>query len=84
MLLLDSCASTQVINASPENGSIRVDLASFTNDTKALIVRAKQMEYDILLLKNENNYKAIYLQCTHQNNPVQYTSGGIVCNVHGK
>ena len=83
ILTLESCSTTQVITAVPENGKVLVDLALFANDKKALIVRTKQLEHDILVLKTENNYHALYLQCTHQNNPVNYNSGGIVCNAHG-
>ncbi len=83
MLSLSSCSSTQVITAVPENNNIKLDLAAFGPDAKAVLLRTKQLEHDILVLKLEKSYRAIYLQCSHQNNPVNYNSGGIVCNTHG-
>lgn len=83
LLSLESCSSAQVITATPENNLIKVDAAGFAQGAKALIIRTKQLEHDILLLKLDQGYRAIYLQCTHQNNPVNYNSGGIVCNAHG-
>lgn len=83
LLSLSSCTSTQIISTSSEKGLLKVDKASFKAESKAVIIRTKELEYDVLLLKSDAGYKAFYLQCSHQNNPVNYNSSGIVCNTHG-
>jgi nitrite reductase/ring-hydroxylating ferredoxin subunit len=83
ILGLESCTQTKVIRTIPENNQIRIDLAQFEPESKALLVRTKELEYDILVLKTDTSYHAIYLQCTHENNPVNFTSKKIVCNTHG-
>lgn len=83
LLGLESCASTKVFSAAPENGQLKVDISQFEPESNALIVRTKALEHDILILKTGEKYRAIYLQCSHQNNPVNYTGSKIVCNAHG-
>ena len=82
--LLSSCITTKVATGSSEKGLLRIDAAQFTADTKSLLVRDKQLEFDILLVKiNETTYRALYMQCTHENNPLTYNSKGIYCLSHG-
>ena len=82
--LLSSCSTTKVATGTSEKGVLRIDAAQFTADTKSLLVRDKQLEFDILLVKiNETTYRALYMQCTHENNPLTYNSKGIYCLSHG-
>ena len=82
--LLSSCSTAKVATGSSEKGLLRIDAAQFTADTKSLLVRDKQLEFDILLVKiNETTYRALYMQCTHENNPLTYNSKGIYCLSHG-
>ncbi len=83
LLSLESCSTAKVVSIEPEGGKFKVAVSSFTPESNTLLVRTKQLEHDILVLKSGDSYKAFYMQCTHQNNPVNYTSGGIVCNAHG-
>ena len=82
--LLSSCSTAKVATGSSEKGVLRIDATQFTADTKSLLVRDKQLEFDILLVKiNETRYRALYMQCTHENNPLTYNSKGIYCLSHG-
>ena len=82
--LLSSCSTAKVATGSSEKGLLRIDAAQFTADTKSLLVRDKQLEFDILLMKiNETTYRALYMQCTHESNPLTYNSKGIYCLSHG-
>lgn len=84
LLSLSSCSSTKVATAANEKGVLRIEASQFTADTKSLLIRDKQLEYDVLLIKiTETSYRALYMQCTHENNPVTYNSKGIYCLSHG-
>ena len=82
--LLSSCSTTKVATGSSEKGLLRIDAAQFTADTKSLLVRDKQLEFDILLMKiNETTYRALYMQCTHQGCELQPNKMSLVCPCHG-
>ncbi len=83
MLSLESCSATKVLSVVPDKGTIKIDTAQFEAGSNSLLVRTKTLEHDILILHSEDTYKAIYLQCSHQNNPVNFVSNKIVCNTHG-
>jgi len=43
-----------------------------------------QVAYDILLVKKSTEeYLAIYMKCSHQENPVTATTTGLFCSSHG-
>ena len=48
-----------------------------------IVVRSNSLENDILLVKNENVYKALYLKCTHEGIGLATTNKNIVCPAHG-
>ena len=62
---------------------VTVPLTLFV-ESNLVIVRDMQVLYDILLVKkSEQNYLAIYMKCTHQENPVTATPTGLFCSAHG-
>ena len=43
-----------------------------------------QVAYDILIVKKgDQDYSAIYMKCSHQENPVTATATGLFCSSHG-
>ena len=53
-------------------------------ESNLVIVRDVQVPYDILLVKkSEQEYTAIYMKCTHRENPVTATKSGLFCSEHG-
>lgn len=48
-----------------------------------VIVRGNGMENDILLIKKENAYKALYMKCTHEGIGLTATATKLVCPAHG-
>ena len=53
-------------------------------DKSVQVIRSKGLEYDILLVKeNEKKYHALLMKCTHQSNPLIATQTGLYCNLHG-
>ena len=82
--LLSSCSKLPVYSASIDNNIIKVPFSSFVEGQNMVLVRNKQLEYDILLLKTPDfSYKALYMKCTHQPNSLVANSTGIHCNIHG-
>jgi len=60
-----------------------VPISSF-GDSTVLILRDIQMPFDVLLVKKSiEEYLALYMQCTHQENPVTATENGLYCSAHG-
>ena len=60
-----------------------VPLTSFV-ESNLVIVRDLQMPFDILLVKkSEQEYNAIYMKCSHEENPLTATKTGLYCSSHG-
>jgi Rieske Fe-S protein len=82
--LLPSCISLPVYRATVTDKKIGVDPAAFLPGKNALLVRAKGVAFDILLLKESDClYTAVYMQCTHQENTLSFSGKKIICNAHG-
>jgi Rieske Fe-S protein len=81
--LLESCSPLPVFKTLSENREIKVPISQFI-ENKYLIIKATDVNYDVALIKNENeNYKSIVMQCTHAENPVRYNGKEFRCNLHG-
>ncbi len=85
--LLESCASGKIVKQDPNSADkniIVVDKTAFAENEKYIIVRPINLKYDILLYKNsETQYTALYLQCTHYDNPVFANKKELFCPTHG-
>jgi nitrite reductase/ring-hydroxylating ferredoxin subunit len=57
---------------------------SFFETSNLAIVRDNQAEFDILLVKkSEDLFEAIYMKCSHRENPLTATETGLYCSAHG-
>lgn len=82
-LTLNSCAPIPVFKTTLSGSDVVVPLSSF-DESKLLIIRDLRVQYDILLVRHEENrFTALYLRCTHRENPLTVSSGGIHCPAHG-
>ncbi|GGH14369.1 QcrA and Rieske domain-containing protein [Mucilaginibacter phyllosphaerae] len=81
---LESCSSPLplVKAAGAKAGVVEVAANSFTAGNM-LVVRTKQLECDILLIKNGDAYKALYLRCTHEGVGLTPAANKIFCSAHG-
>ena len=80
---LTSCASLPVYKTNLSLKSVDVPLTSFV-ESNLVVVRDLQTPYDILLVKkSETEYNAIYMKCSHRENPVSATKTGLYCSEHG-
>ena len=72
-----------VFKTSLNKDVVNVPLSSFA-ESNLLILRDLQMPYDVLLVKKtEQEYTALYMKCSHQENQVTATSSGLYCSSHG-
>src|SRR5437764_11518072 len=63
---LQSCTIAKVYKTEAKNGEYKIPLSEFLLD-KMRLVRAKGLDYDILVVKkSEKEYIALYLECTHR------------------
>ena len=84
--LLESCATPLplVKDTGSSASEVAVDTANFIpGKVTMLVVRTKQLENDILLVKNGETYKALYLRCTHEGVGLTPTANKIYCTSHG-
>ena len=82
---LNSCGtSLPIYRATNENNLLHIPLASFSGQTKMLLVRNRKLSFDILLIKvTETEYRSLLMKCTHQANPLTATDKGLYCASHG-
>ncbi|MBS1576258.1 MAG: Rieske (2Fe-2S) protein [Bacteroidetes bacterium] len=83
-VLLESCSpGLSLLKATVKNKTLAVPLNKFSGTTNLLVVRGSGLENDILLVKNENSFKALNLKCTHEGVGLTATDKKIFCSAHG-
>ncbi len=84
MSSLSSCSTLPIIKSDIENDKISIDPADFTDGTNSILVRAKKLDHDILLIKNpDHTYRALYMRCTHNHFSLSSNKSQIFCTSHG-
>lgn len=79
---LEACSTLPLYKSRVVNGLLDVPLASFAQGQQ-LIVRSNDLDFDILLLKEDTGYRALYMKCTHEAAPLTATPKGLYCSMHG-
>jgi nitrite reductase/ring-hydroxylating ferredoxin subunit len=81
--LLEGCATMPVYKTKTVNGLMTVPVEQFAA-TNMVIARNPQLDYDILVVKKDDGtYKALYMRCSHQDQPLSATNTGLYCTAHG-
>ena len=82
--LLDSCktASVGVYKTTATDNLITVPLSSFAA-AEFKLVRIQGYGYDIGIIKNQSDYTALLLMCTHAGQALTKTGSGYFCPMHG-
>lgn len=84
LTLLQSCTSLPMLRTSSVNKNIVIGKTKLDPAKNLFILRNDDLQYDVLLVKDKDNtYYALYMQCTHQDNPVTANDKGLNCSVHG-
>jgi len=83
--LLQSCStSLPVFTAQVNKKIMTIPVSKFQElKTNLLLLRNNSLEYDILLVKNNDGYKALSMECTHQSASLTPTTTKIICSAHG-
>jgi Rieske Fe-S protein len=81
---LTACSpSTKIIRLPVNQNSVSVPITAFAQ-APILIVRPEGWLYDIAVRKTATDqYEALLLQCTHQQNQLMVNSNGYKCALHG-
>lgn len=84
LTLLQSCTSLPMLRTSSVNKNIVIGKGKLAPEKNLFVLRNDDLQYDVLLVKNKDNtYYALYMQCTHQDNPVIANDKGLNCSAHG-
>lgn len=80
---LQGCSSLPMMRVRPEARSLRLPLVRFANGP-FLVARVDELPFDVLAVyRNTDEHHAVYLQCTHEDQPLTATSTGLHCPSHG-
>ena len=87
VVLLQGCVSAKNITATIVGENLLVPKSNFEKDDKILkylVVSNALLQYPIYVFQlSENNYTALYMQCTHQGNELTAYGEKLVCSAHG-
>jgi Rieske Fe-S protein len=82
-ILSGGCSTLPMVRVKPEANELKVLISQFAEGNN-LLVRTADLEFDILLNRESPLvYRAILMQCSHQNQPLTFSSGQIYCPSHG-
>lgn len=81
--LFEGCATMPVYKVKPVNNVLSIPVAQFA-ETKMVLARTSQLDYDVLVQKRDDGtYTAIYMRCSHQDQPLNATATNLYCTAHG-
>lgn len=81
--LFEGCATMPVYKTKPVNNVLSIPVAQFA-ETKMVLARTSQLDYDVLVQKRDDGtYTAIYMRCSHQDQPLNATATNLYCTAHG-
>lgn len=82
--LMESCTSVPMVKASAVNKQVTVPVSAFVENQPFVRVRVTSMENDILLVKKtDGTFSGLYMQCTHEDQPLTVSGTGLHCASHG-
>ena len=81
---LSSCATLPIIKTSISENKTSIAASNFADGINAVLVRPKNLDYDILVVKkSETLYNALLMQCTHNQFALSSNKSQIFCTSHG-
>lgn len=85
--LLESCGSIHYAAYKTEANKIAVNINEFIDaqkgDRKFVVIKTDKLQFPICLYHINNEYFAVYMQCTHQGCELQPNKISLVCPCHG-
>lgn len=85
--LLQGCSGTKYLNASIEDSDMIVPIAAFAEKgsyRSYIVVENEILQFPICVYRLSGvEYKALWMQCTHQGNELQVFGDRLQCPAHG-
>ena len=87
-LLLEGCASSRYISGTLDSSYLTIPKNAFSKEDgtylKYVVVQNDSLQYPIALFRlNPNEYKALFMKCTHQGAELQVLGDRLQCPAHG-
>ena len=83
ILSLAGCASLPMVKVESDGRSFTFPLSAFGEGTH-VIARNRDLSYDVLVVKlPSGDFRGLYLQCTHHDQPLSATATDLHCTAHG-
>ena len=88
---ISSCKSIHYISGTLNNNGVLLDISEFKTTKQGgatyrsfIIVRNETLQYPICVYRfNDNEYSALWTQCTHQGTELQASGDRLQCPAHG-
>lgn len=87
--LMQGCGATKYLNASIENSDMIVPLDAFAGKDNGsfrsyVVIENEILQFPICVYRiSSEEYKALWMQCTHQGNELQVFGDMLQCPAHG-
>ena len=82
--ILSGCTAIPALKITSKSSEIEIPENSFLPEQNPLIIKNSKLEFDILLVKKKDGtYNALYMQCSHESQPLSATKSGLYCSSHG-
>lgn len=86
-IMLQSCKGIHYVTAESNGKILKLNKTEFFDENKKarkfVVLKAEKLQFPICIYKTDNNYNAIYMQCTHQGCELQPNKISLVCPCHG-
>lgn len=80
---LTSCNSLPVVRAEAASGALHVPRSAFAQ-ARLVLVRHAKLPFDLLVEQlASGDFRAVYLRCTHEDQPLTATANALHCPSHG-
>ena len=83
LLSLTGCAALPLVKVESDGQRMEVPASAFAEGS-SVIARTPELSYDVLVIKLPGGgARALYLRCTHEDQPLTATASGLHCPSHG-
>ena len=81
---LTSCSTLASVQTNIKSGNIAVPIEKFSPENKVVLIKNAASEFDIAVIQlGSEDYKAFYMECSHESTGLVATKSGFFCNAHG-
>lgn len=85
--LMQSCGAVHYASFNMDAQKIKVKKSEFTDSKnqgrKFIVIRTPQLQFPICVYKIDDDFTALYMQCTHQGCELHPNKVSLVCPCHG-